>query len=217
MRNFVARMQGRLRYGLATQEILDRLARRGIALYPYLVFEELAEPRIGDGADPQNIQVRQLTELDIKQLIEIPERPRSEADIRDRLARGHIGMGAFDKGTIVAYTWCDLDRLTSFGRGSVLRKLEPDEACLADSYALPAYRGRGIVLFLRGQVYGMMRAHGRHRLYSVCMYFNRSVRRLKSKVGAREIQLRLSINLFNKFRRDLLLKRYPHGRRVRTG
>lgn len=214
MRDFVARLHGRLRYGLAMQEILDRLARSGLIFYPYVVYQERADARLGPVSAPSSIQARQLTEQDVVQLAGIPERPRSETDIRERLARGNIGVGAFDKDSIIAYTWCDLDKLSGFGRGSVLRKLESDEACLADSYTLPAWRGRGIVLFLRSEVYGAMKAKGRYRLYSVCMYFNRSVRRLKVKVGAREVQLRLSIGLFGRFKRDLLLKHYPREGRV---
>lgn len=209
MRDAISRLRGRLQHGLAIQEILDTLARRGILFYPYIVFQEFAEARFSREPDPDTFHARQLTEKDIAQLAAIPERPCTEARMRERFSRGHVGIGAFEQKSIVAYTWCDLHKLSSPGQRSALRQLRSDEAYLYDAYTVPRCRGRGLVPFLRSEVYKVMQELGRRRLYSVSLVFNRSARRFKAKLGASEVELRLSINLFQKYKRDLLLKRYP--------
>lgn len=208
MQGVLFKLRGRLRHGLATQEALDRLARLGIVLYPYIVFQEAVEAG-GSASERQvGLTARKLTEQDITALAEMPERPGSEEAFRTRFRRGHVGIGAFDGDSIVAYTWCDLENFAGFGQGAILRKLQSDEAYLYDAYTLPAYRGRGIVPFLRSEVYRVMNSQGRHRLYSISLFFNQSARRFKAKLNAQPVELRLSINLFQKLTRDLLLKRY---------
>ncbi|CAN5347271.1 hypothetical protein BH24PSE2_BH24PSE2_11610 [soil metagenome] len=208
MQDLIARLRGRLQHGLAVQETLDRLARHGLALYPYLVYCESTDPPAAHREGPESLHARLLTERDVPQLVAMRQRPDWEATIHRRLARGDVGIGAFADDSIVAYTWCEIAHLRGFGRDCILRALADDEATLADSYTVPAWRGRGVLLVMRGEVYGTMRAMGKTRLYSVCMYFNRSIRRLKAKVGAHAVELRLSINLYERFKRDVLLKRY---------
>jgi len=209
MSSLLSRLRRRLEHGLAMQEVLDRLAGRGCTFYPYIVFAEAVDIEKDELRLTQACEIRELTEDDIAGIASIPERPRGEAVLRERFRRGHVGIGAFDGGAIVAYTWCDLERFTAFGRGSVLRLLEPDEAYLYDAYTRPDYRGRSLVPMLRSEVYRVMRARGKQRLYSVSLYFNRSARRFKAKLNARELELRLWINLFDKFTRDFRLKRFP--------
>lgn len=209
MRDLVSRLRGRLRHGLATQEILDGLARRGLVFYPYLVFQESADARFSRSPALENLSARRLTEDDAEQLAALSVRPHDVEDIRRRFRRGDVGVGAFDRDALVAYTWCDLERFGSIGQKSSLRTLAHDEAYLYDAYSLPAYRGHGLVPYLRSEVYKLMDAAGRRRLYSVSLFFNRSARRFKAKLGARAVELRVSINLFQRFKRDLLLKRYP--------
>lgn len=208
MRDFITRVRGRLRHGQAVQEILDRLARRGLVVYPYLVFEELAGRVFADPPNLAGLIARRLTAADLPQLTVIAQQARSERRVGERLARGEIGIGAFDGDSLVAYTWCHLEKLGGLGRGNVLRRLEPDEASLAKSWTMPEYRGRGIVLFMRTEVYAAMQALGKRRLCSVCLYFNRSVRRHKAKVGAEALECRLAPRLPGGQTRDLLLKRY---------
>jgi len=209
MRRFLASVRGRLRHGQAVQEILDRLAARGLVVYPYLVFEERADHAPGDASRVEGLRARRLTDADLPQLEAIAQEVRSERSAAARLGRGEIGVGAFDGERLVAYTWCDLVNLGGFGRGTVLRRLAPDEACIAKSWTMPEYRGRGIVLFLRSEVHAAMRALAKQRLCSACLYFNGSVRRVKAKVGAEAVELRLALRLPGGFKRDLLLKRYP--------
>jgi hypothetical protein len=209
VRRFLASVRGRLRHGQAVQEVLDRLAARGLVVYPYLVFEERADHALAAAPRVEGLRARRLTDADLPQLEAIAQAVRSERSAAVRLGRGETGVGAFDGERLVAYTWCDLVNLGGFGRGTVLRRLAPDEACLAKSWTMPEYRGRGIVLFLRREMYAAMQALGKRRLCSACLYFNGSVRRVKAKVGAEAVELRLALRLPGGFKRDLLLKRYP--------
>ena len=209
MRDVFSRLQGRLRHGLATQEILDGLARRGLVFYPYIVFEESPDARFDRAPALEKLNARRLTEDDAEQLAAISVRSHDAEAIRKRFRRGDVGVGAFDGSTLVAYTWCDLERFGSIGQKGSRRALAHDEAYLYDAFTLPAYRGHGLVPYLRSEVYKLMDAAGRRRLYSVSLFFNRSARRFKAKLGASAVELRLSINLFQRFKRDLRLRRYP--------
>lgn len=208
MRNVISRLKGRLRHGLATQEFLDQLARRGFVVYPYIVFEELADSRFRYPSDLPALAVRRLTEEDCAEITAIAVRPQDVETVRNRFRRGDIGVGAFDAGKLVAYTWCNLEHFGGVGQKSPRRLLAGDEAYLYDAYTLPDYRGQALVPHLRTELYRLLQAEGRSRVYSVSLFFNRSARRFKAKLGASTVELRLSINLFEKFRRDVLIKRY---------
>lgn len=211
MRNLVSKVRGRLQHGLALQELLDLLARRGFVFYPYIVFLEFSDSHFAKSSQLATLRTRQLTEDDAVQLAAIATRPQDTERIRDRLRRGNIGVGAFDGERLVSYTWCDLERFGGIGQKTPRRDLMHDEAYLYDAYTLPEYRGHALVPHLRSELYKLLAAIGRRRIYSVSLYFNRSARRFKAKLAARVIELRLSINLFDRFKRDLLLKCYTEA------
>ncbi len=207
MRDVISRLKGRLRHGLVTQELLDRLARCGFVVYPYILFEEFADSRF-DSSDLPTLTTRRLTADDAARVATIAVRSQDVEQIADRFRRGNIAVGAFDGDELVAYTWCNLDHIGGIGQKSPQRYLTEEEAYLYDAYTLPAYRGHALVPHLRTELYRILQAEGRRRIYSISLLFNRSARRFKAKLGASMLELRLSINLFEKFRRDVLLKRY---------
>jgi GNAT superfamily N-acetyltransferase len=206
---FVARAVGRLRHGLVIQEVLDRLAALGIVIYPYVVYQEssaapLPEPPLIPGLD-----CRHLTEADMSQVV-LLSGEQSEAYWQERLGRGALVVGAFEDDALLACIWCDFDKLRTFGGGDrALRKLEPGEVAMSRAWTVPAWRGRGLMRCVRPWVNAALRERGCTRMWSVCMVFNKSVRRAKEKVGAPVSELRLALGLRGSFHRDLLVRRFP--------
>jgi hypothetical protein len=207
MPDVFAKIKGRLKHGLAIQEVLDRFARRGLVFYPYIVFREFADTEYSRPAD-FSITTRRLGEEDVEQLSDMPSRPQERERILDRFRNSHLAVGAFDEDRLVAYTWCNRRYFGGVGQNTPRRELAADEAYLYDAFTTPDYRGYGLVPHLRSEVYRQLNADGRRSIYSVSLYFNRSARRFKLKLGATPVELRLSVNLFDKFKRDLLLRRY---------
>lgn len=206
MLTFVRKLKGRLRHGLATQELLDRLGRAGVVFYPYIVFRECdagLEPARHTG-----FEIRRLGQHDTEQLVTVAARTLSRQKVEERFRNGHLAVGAFDGGSLVAYTWCNRTHFGGVGQKTPRRLLEGHEAYLYDAFTAPDYRGHGLVPQLRSELYRQLAADGRDELYSVSLYFNRSARRFKQKLGARPVELRLSVNLFDRFKRDLRLRRY---------
>lgn len=208
MHDVIAKLKGRLRHGLATQELLDRLARRGLVVYPYLVFQEFADSRFSIPPGLRTLTTRRLNGQDAAQVSAISVRPKSPEKIDERFRNNNIGVGAFDGDKLVAYTWCSLDHFGGIGQKEPRRSLANTEAYLYDAFTLPAYRGHALVPHLRTELYKILQAEGRTHIYSVSLWFNRSARRFKAKLGASAVEARLSVNLFDRFKRDFLLKRY---------
>jgi hypothetical protein len=212
MRDVISKLKGRLRHGLATQELLDRLARSGFVVYPYIVFKEFADSRFSRPPELPTLTTRRLHEEDAAQISAISVRPQDAEKIGERFRHGNIGVGAFDGDKLIAYTWCNLNHFGGIGQKSPRRSLADDEAYLYDAFTLPAYRGHALVPHLRTELYKILETEGRIHVYSVSLWFNRSARRFKAKLGASAVEARLSVNLFDRFKRDLLLKRYEASR-----
>jgi hypothetical protein len=107
-RLLLQRLLGRLRHGLLIQEVLDRLARAGLIIYPYyIVLEPLpAEP---PPALSPRCTVRSLDAGDAAEMARISVRPSSEEAIVARMAQA-ASMGIFYDGQLAGYSWASLQR-----------------------------------------------------------------------------------------------------------
>lgn len=193
-RLLLQRLLGRLRHGLLAQEVLDRLARAGLVIYPYyIVLEPLpAEP---PPALSPRCTVRSLVAMDAAEMARISVRPSSEGAIVANMAQA-ASMGIFYDGQLAGYSWASLQRLPiPGGFGQALFRLEPHEAYLFDIYVAPPYRGMRLAGLLRSALQRDLARLGRQRFYSVTLAFNRSSRRFKSRLGARELELRIYVHL----------------------
>ena len=84
-----------------------------------------------------------------------------------------------------------------------------DEAYLENMYTYENFRGKNLAPYLRYQCYKMLAGEGKNVCYSMTQCFNTSSRKFKAKLGARHRELYLHIGLFKRFRRTVLLRRYP--------
>ncbi len=187
------RFLGRLKHGLVTQEILDRLARRGLVYYPYLITAERSSDM---GPPPASAySVRELTPQDSAEIVRITLRPVSQITVSAELSRARC-FGIFADGSLCGYTWVSTRMLPVPGSmGTPLYELAPDEAYLYDMFISPEHRGGRMAPLLRAHVLQKLIREGRSHCYSITLRFNRSSRRFKARLGARELELRLYLHL----------------------
>jgi len=183
--------------------ILWRLGRIGIRITPFIgVREGVADvdpPRIGDG-----FEFRELTEADIDDLAELDPLVGRE-QLLQQFRQGKLCFGLRHGPRLVAKTWCGLGEVHSeVGH----RTLKDDEAYLFTAYTDPAYRGRNLAPMLRSAVCAELRRRGVTSFCSYSLYFNLPARRFKQKLGAREEDLRVHIDLFQKWSRTLTIRKY---------
>jgi hypothetical protein len=194
--SFITRLRNRFRYGLATQEILDRIsAVTGFVIRPYYFVRERLQPEIDlpAFADVSKYEVRDLTESDMDVMARQSMGRHSTAKLVQNLRNGKRSIGIFFDGDLVAYCWFRFDCAPVPTWMTDLIRLRPDEAYLFDTQVLPAYRGRRLAPLIRYRVYEALNELGRSRLYSISLAFNASTRRFKGRLHARESELRLLI------------------------
>ncbi len=107
---FLQRLKGRIKYGLLTQEILDRVGRSGVSLVPYVIVDESPCASLDIEPGTPNYTVRQLSADEMSLIANMPDRKK---DINRTLARldDCECLGIFVNGTIAGYTWSRSDRI----------------------------------------------------------------------------------------------------------
>jgi len=199
------RFRNRVRFGLATQEFLDRLAKLGLLIYPYFYVDEpvRAHPRLG-----ADLEARELHEADVPLIAALPERPRDPARIRAVMRVGTC-LAIFEHGELVAYSWFRRDYLSGGAGFDRVCALPADCAYLFDAFVCRRARGRNVAVLLRNQVLSRLAEQGVKYAFSISLAFNRSTRRFKSKLGAVEVELRLYLRLKPFSAIDVRLRRSP--------
>jgi GNAT superfamily N-acetyltransferase len=91
-----------------------------------------------------------------------------------------------------------------------LFRLQANEAYIFDTYTVEKARGKGLASHLRPHLYEELANLGRDRIYSITVLFNRPASRLKAKLGAQIIELRVLIELCHRWRFHRVLRRYKH-------
>jgi hypothetical protein len=193
-RSLLTRMKERLRYGLFRQEVLDRLARLGLIVYPYyLVREQAVEEPALDG-DAGHVSFAKLGPEHAPLVAGMACRPQDLQRVQARMGRTTC-YGVFCGDDLAAYNWAEF---TSVSAPLTLRKLFPlgdHGAYLFDMYVARAHRGRRLAPWLRYMTYRQIMADGRDELYSATLAYNESSRRFKERLGAVEIEKRLIIGI----------------------
>ena len=193
-KRFLPRLKSRIRNGLLVQDIVDVLARAGIVICPYFVAGEPL-PDAQSLALPPHMVVKRLGVADAAEITRITLRPSSSAELVKALQLYYC-VGLFVEGELAAYTWAStLYVPVPDAGGTPLFPLEPDEAYLFDMYVAPRHRGTRLAALLRQSIQRQLASLGRQRFYSISMVFNRSSRRFKARMGSRELELRLYLQL----------------------
>jgi GNAT superfamily N-acetyltransferase len=186
------RLLGRLRHGLLMQEILEALAARGLVCLPYIVVTEsvagIAPPQ------PAGVSFRELGVADAAAMVAIDRRPKRVEDVQRSFASMRC-FGAFLDASLLGFTWARTTTVPLVYGGGTLFELEADEAYLLDMYVDPRRRGLRVAPWLRVEVLRLLAAEGRTRCYSLSYLFNHSSRTFKARLGAREVEWRLALQV----------------------
>jgi hypothetical protein len=191
--HFWSRFTNRLRFGLATQEVLDRLARLGLVFYPYyLVYEPMARSDPNGSQEP--LQTRFLKSEEASLIASLPDRPKNESGVREQMLHSTC-VGLVENGQLLAYTWFTREKIRIPASATQLCDLPEDWAYLFEMYVRPEARSRGMAGQIRSRGHQMLANEGVKHCCSITLKFNRSARRFKAKVGAVEMELRLLLRL----------------------
>jgi GNAT superfamily N-acetyltransferase len=212
---FLQRLWGRIRNGLIVQDLLDGLGHIGLVIRPYFVNAEFG-PHEDAPPLPEQCSVRQLTVADVKEIVRVTLRPPDPTDLASSLEQCYC-VGLFYEGELAAYAWASTRGVpVPDSGGARLFDLTADEAYAFDMYVIPRYRGTRLAITLAQSMHSQMFRLGHHHFYSITIAFNRSARRFKTRLGAREMELRLYLHLrWGRLRGvDFRLRRW--GLRLRT-
>lgn len=185
--------------------ILYALEKIGIRIVPYyLTVESLHEDLRVD----LKFQPVYCVDLDYRKIKELSLDPEFKTLIKE--AEKWTGentrcFGLQYNNEIIAYCWYNLKSSDSEFISFTLRE---DEAHLFRARTLNKYRGGNLAPLLRYNLYKYLNSIGKTRYYSITEYFNKPALNFKSKLKAKHIKLYLYIGLFNKIKRNILLKRY---------
>lgn len=193
-RTFRERLRTRLKHGLMTQELLDRVARFGLRCYPYFLVRErpMQRPeidRLGAG-----LEVRFLETLELSEVCELRDRQRDLDRLIRRQQKGNC-FGVWDSDRLVAYSWYSRGDVPTASGGKPLCPLPDEYLYLYDAYVCPEYRGRRIAAYMRHKLHEALSLKGATEFVSVTLAFNKSSRRFKSRLGAQETELRLLLTV----------------------
>lgn len=195
-----------MRYGMFWQGLRNRLASIGVDIMPYYWTlegdEDITPPEIkGDTAGFK------MTYLDREDLVYIKSIIKGIAhkDLISYFEEGQTCIGLKCNDDIVAYVF--IKKKDYFFRGKTF-KFKDDEAYLHSLYTFESYRGRGIAPYLRYHCCKMLKKEGVEKVYSITECLNRASIRFKRKLKVKHTKLYLSINLFNRINKNILLKEF---------
>ena len=206
--SFFKRIQHQLRYGLTTRSLLSRLKKLGIEVTPYILYEECVENiPPPDAAMAQEYSIETIVRADLKAIGQNFPDPIPIAWWERRLSSGHIGFLMRHAGNMVGYIWADTTRCEVTPR-TPLFDLAPEQAYLRDVFVTRSFRGKGLAGLLHNYLCVHLGGEGRKNLYSICEFFNAPARKFNSSVGAIPLEIRLSLELYNRAIFDIKLREY---------
>lgn len=195
-----------LKNGLFLFGVRNQLVRFGLDFDPfYWVLEGASEcepPKIK--ADPTEYK---LVKLNLEEIAGLRKKIFGSArvgailDFHDKLKC----VALKHKNEIVAFM---LIELNDFKYHRKTFHLKENEAYLFHMYTFEAHRGKNLAPYLRYQSYLMLKEMGRDRIYSITQFFNKSSKRFKKKLNAKNLQLFMYLILFKKYHYHYLLKNY---------
>jgi hypothetical protein len=200
------KIKNKFRHGLVLQAVANQLNRIGIRFSPYYWVQEgiNSTDMPGIHGTISDYSVEFLDAEDIRTLGENPWGESVDKQLDD-LKAGKICLGLKHNSEIASFMWINLNEC-SFKPARI--PMKKDEAYLSNMYTMEAYRGKNLAPYLRFRSYEVLRNMGRVKIYSTTDFFNPSAVRYKEKLNARNLKLVLYIELFNKLRWSMTLKRF---------
>jgi len=201
----IKRIQEKVHYGLFIHTLLGKFRYKGINIRPYyLVREQLVEhfgKKFDTGFDEFEIGFLKSKDMAFASY----SRNVHEKAYLKRLDEGKKCFGVKFNGELAALMWVDLEKCNF---QSEMFSLQQNEAYLYDTWTSNDFRGKGIAPYMRYQCYKALNKLYRNKFYSITEYFNTPAVKFKKRLGAKNIKLRLFVELFRKYNRTFEIKRY---------
>lgn len=183
--------------------LMRKLRWLGIKVEPFITVRE-GETSVDVAEPPDNFRFAFLSAEDVDELIRL-EPAADRQEMITWFQEGKLCYGVWDGSVLIAKMWCDLDE---FNYPPNYRKLTEDEVYLYAAFSDPEYRGQSLAPLMRARGYAALRKMGRSKFCSYTDFFNTAARRFKLKLGARNVALRLHLELFGKWSTTMTLRRY---------
>lgn len=195
-----------IKHGMLMQGIRNQMAKLGVDVMPYfwtLEGTEIIKPPEVNG-ETSSFVISRFSVEDVDEAQNLIAGSYYKK-LRAYIEEGQICVGIKDNSNIVAFMFIKRDAFLFRGKTFLFNK---HEAYLHSMYTFENYRGRRIAPYLRYHCYGICKELGFTKVYSVSEYFNKSSKRFKRKLKAKQTAFYLSIILFKRYKKTYLLKRY---------
>ena len=206
--SILKKIRDKFRHGLIPLMARDYLAKLGVEITPFYWMEEKVPDQVPThlDADFKGYEFSLFGLEEIKEICKLPERKfMSEEHITKIFHQGKKCFGAKYRGEIAGFIWFDLtESCTRFWPTT----LKNNEAYIFDMYVLRSFRGKNLAPVLRYKAYGILKELGRDTCYSVTESFNTPSIKVKEKLNAKFVFLGLYVNLFKKYRKRWILRKY---------
>ncbi len=205
--SILRKARDKFRYGLILLVIRDYLIKLGIEITPFYWMKETIPDKVQTNLDANfnDYEFSYFGLEEIKTICKLPEREFGEKYMTNIFNKGKKCYGVKCKGEIAAFTWFDLDEsFTKFYPTT----MKANEAYLFDMYVLKPFRGKYLAPILRYKIYTILKEMGRDTYYSITECFNTPSIKFKEKLNAQYVLMGLYINLFNKYKKRWILKKY---------
>jgi len=191
--------------GLLLFYLTHYLKRIGVEIIPYYWEREYVmpcdSPQIKGNSLEYSIKTFGVEELKIIY-------PNRFKENYEKFKKGHLWIGVMHNDEIAVHSQVELHGLLIEREKYI--KFEENEAYLMGMYTMKQYRGRNLAPYLRYHIYKILKEKGRYNIYSITDYFNQSSLKFKKKLNSEHIKLHLYINLFKKYRWNIILKKYDY-------
>ncbi len=198
----------RIRHRLVFLSFRNLISRVGIDIEPYYWVKEGSIefiPPIIKG-NQLEFSLKKLNLAETKEALLNSSGMSSHIEkLKDNFENGQSCIALVHEDKIAAYMFIETNNFVYKHKNIILKE---DEAYLLNMYTFESYRGKNLAPYIRYKSYEILNKQGINNIYSITQYFNKSSKKFKDKLNARNLNLFLSIELFNIWHKHFLIKSY---------
>lgn len=189
-------IKNRIKNGLILFSLRNLLSRTGIDIAPYFWVLEGSEaykiPQIKGSI--KEYELVYLNTPEIEALGTYKTR-LTMSELIEGFKNGQECIALKRKNEIAVFMFIQYGSFNNFKKDF---KLNDEDAYLLNMYTFDNFRGKNLAPYLRHKSYELLKKKGVKNIYSITDYFNKSSKRFKDKLKARNSILYLRVTLFKK-------------------
>lgn len=198
----------RIRYGLVFLSFRNLISRVGIDIEPYYWVKEGSLefiPPIIKG-NQLEFSLKKLNLAETKEALLNSSGMSSHIEkLKDNFENGQYCIALVHEDKIATYMFIESNDFVFRHKKFILKD---NEVYLLNMYTFESYRGKNLAPYLRYKCYEMLKKQDISNIYSITSYFNKSSKKFKNKLNARNLNLFLCVELFNVLHKHILIKSY---------